>query len=61
MCQIVIVFKRLNTVHVRAFMTDGCQKVKDTHGAHCRGINPVGYPCVSMVDPPGTDATKGFI
>lgn len=36
------------------------EKVKGTHGAHCRGINPVENPCVSTVDPLGRDATKGF-
>lgn len=47
MCQSVIMFKRLNTLRVRDFITDGSQKVIDAHGAHCRGINPVGYPlCV---------------
>lgn len=58
MCQSVIVFKRLNTVRVRDFMTDGSQKVKDTHGAHCREINPVGYPCVSL--PLGEMPPKAF-
>lgn len=57
-CSQAIMLKRLNTV--RDFMTDGNQKVKDTHEADCRGINPVGYPCVFMVDPPERDATKGF-
>lgn len=61
MCQSVIAFKILNTVRISDFMTDGSQKVKDTHGAHCGGINPVGYPRVSVVDPLGRDATKGFI
>lgn len=42
-----LMLKRLNTVRVHDFITDGSQKVKDTHEAHCRGINPVGYPfCV---------------
>lgn len=35
-------------------------KVKGAHGADCRGINPKEDPCVSMVDPLGRDATKGF-
>lgn len=36
------------------------EKVKGTHGARCRGINPVENSCVSAVDPLGRDATKGF-
>lgn len=36
------------------------EKVKGTHGVHCRGINPVENPRVSTVDPVGRDATKGF-
>lgn len=51
MCQNVIMFERLSSVW--DFITDGSQKVNETHGAHCRGINPVGYPSVSMVDPLG--------
>lgn len=51
MCQNVIIFERLNSVC--DFITDGSQKVNKTHGAHCGGINPVGYPSVSVVDPLG--------
>ena len=51
MCQNVIMFKRLSSVW--DFITDGSQKVNETHGAHCGGINPVRYPSVSMVDPLG--------
>ena len=40
-------------------MTDGSQKVKDTHEVQCWGINPEGHPSVSLVDPRERDATKG--
>lgn len=49
---------RTNTV--LDFMTDGSQKVKDTHGAQCRGISSIGHPRVTVVEPLRGDATKGL-
>lgn len=51
---------RTNTVFfVVAFMTDGSLKVKDTHGAACRGIGSIGHPRVSALEPRRGHATKG--